>query len=64
MRHHTATLERVHEHPNESPASDSGADTARTWLLHRLRWENRLRQLRQAPNGAHNNIAQRTNPGA
>jgi hypothetical protein len=43
---HTATIELRARRPNESPANDGGAGDARTWLLRRLRWENRLGELR------------------
>jgi hypothetical protein len=43
---HTATIEPGHPRPNRSPASDRGADDARTWLLRRLRWEDHFRELR------------------
>jgi hypothetical protein len=51
MRHHAATIEPEHPRPTESPASDGGASGARTWLLRRLSWENRLGELRAKDEG-------------
>jgi hypothetical protein len=41
-----STTERPHTRLNELSTSNGRATDARAWLLHRLRWEHRLTELR------------------
>jgi hypothetical protein len=41
-----STIERPYTRANESSTSNGRAADARAWLLHRLRWEHRLAELR------------------